>query len=932
MSCGAPSRRRGLRRLLLLVVAVGLVLGVTVSAYAYLTASGRGRAGATITTLPAPTITGATAGAASVRLTWSAVSAPGAGTVSYYVTRDGSTASAACPSAASPRAVTSCTDTGVSLASHTYTVTAVWRSWTGRSASSRVTVTYGAATQLVYTTQPSDGTGGVALPTQPVVTARDASNNTVADYSGTVNLSIRSGTGTAGAVLSGCTGALVNGVTRFSGCAIDRSGSNYQLRATDRTLTADSSNVDISAGPAAQLVFTSQPGGGATGGSAFPNQPVVTARDAGGNTATSYAGTVTLSITDRTGTAGATLTNCSGSRRSGVTTFSSCEIDRVGTAYQLHAEDRALGLTSSDSSAFNVIVGSTSALVFSTQPGGGATGGTAFPTQPVVTAVDAGGNTVTSYSSTVSLAIRSGTGTSGASLDNCRGTRVSGVTTFSGCDIDRAGIGYQLRASDVSRQVDSAAFNVTAGPLTQLVFTTSPSSTTTAGNAFSTQPVVAGVDAGGNTITSYAGTVALSITRDPGALSGCTPSLRSGVTTFSGCRVSRSGTGYQLHASDVANGVSGDSSTFTITAGTATQLLFTTQPAGATHSAAFTTQPVVTALDALGNVATSYSGTVNLAIKSGTGTAGASLNNCSGNRVNGVVTFTGCQIDRLGTGYVLRATESRGGSLTAESAAFNVTVGSATRFALTASTTSLTAGDAGTSLRVTALDAGGNTATSYTGVHSLTFSGSSRSPSGTAPTVTDSSGTPVAFGTPTAIAFTNGVATVSAGTNGVMVLRDDGSDSIGVSDGTIDENGNELDVTVATGRAARLGWTSVTVSTGSLSSPCLFTCTHSDANNSTTFQARVSVTDTEGNLVSNVGSGHTVRVFTPTSGAGSGGSFTSPTSGTSVTLTISNSGSAISTASFTFRAQNSGSWTQYTFSAETLAGTVYTAATAIMNN
>ena len=83
-------------------------------------------------------------------------------------------------------------------------------------------------------------------------------------------------------------------------------------------------------------------------------------------------------------------------------TFSGCKINTAGTGYKLHATDGSL--TAADSSTFTITVGSAAQLVFTQQPAS-STGGTAFPTQPKVTVEDAGGNTVSGDSSTVTLAI-----------------------------------------------------------------------------------------------------------------------------------------------------------------------------------------------------------------------------------------------------------------------------------------------------------------------------------------------------------------------------------------------------------------------------------------------------------------------------------------------------------------------------------------------
>lgn len=894
------------RRLITCAAAVALLLALAVGASAYFHAGGSGRASATVATLGAPTVS-ATPGSASVRLSWTAVTPPGSGSVAYYVTRDGGAPAAACPSAASPSAATSCTDTGVSLASHDYTVTAVWRSWTGTSATAGVTVATGPATQLVFTTQPGGATGGSAFTSQPAVTARDARGNAVTDYAGDVRLSILRG-GAAGAALSGCSATLADGVTRFSDCTIDRStGSQYYLRASDGTLTADSSPFTVTTGPVAQFAFTQQPGNG-TGGSELSTRPIVTARDAGGNTVTSYRGTPRLSIVPDTGTAGAVLSECDVERQSnGSTEYDDCEIDRAGTGYRLRATD---GAATGDSNAFNVTVGSTADLRFTTQPGGGATGGLPFPTQPVVIAVDAGGNHVTSYTSTVSMQISDGD--DDADLD-CGSVRaVGGVATFSGCLIDLAGSGYELRASDFSRSEDSALFDVGVGPLARFTFTSQPSSAT-AGSSFSA--TVAPTDAGGNQVPGYSGTVTLAVLGDPGVLSGCPTGTvnRSGTIGFSGCRTTRAGSGVQLQASDGT--YEGLSARFNVAAGTVSALGFTTQPGGAiTGGTSFPTQPVVTAQDAFGNTATSYNSTVSLSIASG-GARGAVLTCSSVRASSGVARFSSCRIDRAGSGYVLRASDSTRSTL---SAAFDVTVGSATRLLLSATSTP-TAGTA-TNLTITAYDTAGNVATGYTGARSVTFDGPRSSLAGNAPTVTDGSGTPVAFEGRTSLTFADGVARTT------MTLRRAETVEIDVTDGTLGDGGAELAVTVSPGAARSLAWTSSSTSRGTLSSICLFTCTVTNSASNATFSGRVSVTDVDGNVVSNLGSGITVTLSTPSRGAGSGGSFTSPRSGT---LSISGSGTATSSSTFTFQNTSSSSWTTHTFTASNAS---YATASATVDN
>ncbi len=94
-----------------------------------------------------------------------------------------------------------------------------------------------------------------------------------------------------------------------------------------------------------------------------------------------------------------------------------------------------------------------------------------------------------------------------------------------------------------------------------------------------------------------------------------------------------------------------------------TKLGFTMQPGGVGAGVPLAPQPAVAAQYADGTTATGYTGAVTIAIKAGTGTAGAVLNGTKTvNAVNGVATFSGLNISKGGTGYVLSATS---GSLTA---------------------------------------------------------------------------------------------------------------------------------------------------------------------------------------------------------------------------------------------------------------------------
>src|SRR5256884_3705336 len=124
-------------------------------------------------------------------------------------------------------------------------------------------------------------------------------------------------------------------------------------------------------------------------------------------------------------------------------------------------------------------------------------------------------------------------------------------------------------------------------------------------------------------------------------------------------------TGYTLTATGAG---SATSAAFNITAGTATQLVFSVQPSTTPAGAAITPAVQVTALDAQGSTAAGFTGNVTVAIGTnpGTGTLGGTLTHAA---VGGVATFANLSIDKVGTGYTLTAT----GAGTATSAAFNIT-------------------------------------------------------------------------------------------------------------------------------------------------------------------------------------------------------------------------------------------------------------------
>src|SRR5204862_3867959 len=127
--------------------------------------------------------------------------------------------------------------------------------------------------------------------------------------------------------------------------------------------------------------------------------------------------------------------------------------------------------------------------------------------------------------------------------------------------------------------VTSAAFDITPGTATQLSFTQQPS-TTVAGAAISPPVQVTALDAAGNPVPGFTGSVTIALGNNPGGstLGGATTVVAvNGVASFADLSANKTGTNYWLTAT--ATGLSrATSSAFTITAGTATELVFGTEP------------------------------------------------------------------------------------------------------------------------------------------------------------------------------------------------------------------------------------------------------------------------------------------------------------------------------------------------------------------
>ena len=210
-------------------------------------------------------------------------------------------------------------------------------------------------------------------------------------------------------------------------------------------------------GPAAKLVFTAQPSNAVAGAANSPATQVAV-QDAQGNTVT----TATISITLAIGTNPASGT-LAGTKTvaavNGVATFSTLSLNVVGTGYTLTAA--ATGLTGATSTAFNIGVGAAAKLVFTVQPST-AVAGAAITPAVQVTVQDAQGNTVTTATTSITLAIAANPA-SGTLSGTTTVAAVNGIATFANVSIDNPGIGYALTVPATIGELWMVGYLLTTG-------------------------------------------------------------------------------------------------------------------------------------------------------------------------------------------------------------------------------------------------------------------------------------------------------------------------------------------------------------------------------------------------------------------------------------------------------------------------------------
>ena len=449
-----------------------------------------------------------------------------------------------------------------------------------------------------------------------------------------------------------------NGIAHFPNLSFSQAGLK-QLSASNSSLVITSAVFTITAPPttATALSWVQQPSSAIAGTVISPEIQIA----AWTNAARVSNVLLTLSLTNSAGSlTGVLVTNTDAN---GIAHFPNLSINLAGLK-QLAVGDATATLVT-NSASFTVSAAAANKLVIAQSPPATATAGVAMTPPPVVQITDLFGNVISDASDTISAVQTSGTGGNlNAATTPRMITASSGTAIFSGLFFTNATGNVSLTFNDAglpNPSVTSSAINVGANMATQMRMSQQPSSTATAGTIFAQQPIVTIADIYGNTVANYTNFV-LAVEVAGGTLNATPfPSAAmpiNGVASFTALFVTNA-------SPVILNFTSGSlpplsSTAINLSAGQASQLIWTTQPGNSISGQPFDIQPVLQTADIFANPSTSglaATQNVQVLLSAGTGpllgTTNYNIGTAGG---NGVVAFNNLRLDVPGTGYVLTAT------------------------------------------------------------------------------------------------------------------------------------------------------------------------------------------------------------------------------------------------------------------------------------
>ena len=325
--------------------------------------------------------------------------------------------------------------------------------------------------------------------------------------------------------------------------------------------------------------------------------------------------------------------------------------------------------------------------------------------------VDGAGNLVTTAGNTIGVALGANPGSS--TLGGTTSVAaVAGVATFGNLTLNKAAAGYTLVATTAGLAPDTTtAFTVVPGAAAALAITTAPT-TGQSGVALAPQPIVRIVDANGNTVTGSSATVTAALASGAGTLGGTlNAGAVSGVATFTNLTLTGTVGNYTINfTSGALSGIT--TGAIALSAGVPASLDYQAQPTTSVAGTSITPPVRVRVLDGAGNVVTTASTSITLAI--GNNPGGSTLGGTTTvAAASGVAQFNGLSLNKTGTGYTLNA---NGGALPqATSTAFDITPAAASALAFFVQPSAAVAGVAiAPAVQVEVQDALGNRVTTST--------------------------------------------------------------------------------------------------------------------------------------------------------------------------------------------------------------------------
>jgi hypothetical protein len=538
------------------------------------------------------------------------------------------------------------------------------RTLTGQSDTANITIRPVPSALVLHAGNGQSGPAGTALPTQ--IAARVMAADGLPVEGARVRFTVAEPATTGGSVRDTIVASNADGIAATQWTLGTRPGAaSASAAAADfPSVPALSFSASVIHGPPSELLFTSPPVNTIAGATMTP--PVtVTLRDAFGNVATTFSGTVTLAITEATARGAALSGVTTAPASSGVATFSSLSIAKANTGYALKATSGALAATSP---TFDVTAGAPTRLVYRTGP----VTTTAAPTMRslVVEAHDALGNIAPAFTGIVTLSSTTGVGTTRDGIPvpavpdslKPKATAFAGVATFAAVPATIAVNGVSLTASSGTlTPAVSDTFSILPAAPSVLRFSVNPPATIVAGAVIDPGVQLRVEDAFGNR-TTYGDSVFLALSGGPsGASLAGTKRLRAidGRATFTGLSVALAGSGYALSASapSAAGLAPATSSGFAVNPGAAASMAVVTMPSTGTSGVTLAPAPSVRLRDASGNNVSSSGVPVTVSVSTGGTLSGTTSVTTD---ASGVATFAGLAINGPTGSYTLTFSSSAG--------------------------------------------------------------------------------------------------------------------------------------------------------------------------------------------------------------------------------------------------------------------------------